>query len=131
MSKSIRLTGLNETLGRIRQLGDDADGAMLHTIEDLTTETHRLAIDNIKPGTGPAAPGEFPHEQTGELKRAIGYELPTKENPVGFVGTAWNLGRWLEIGTKKMRARPWLLPSFKQANRGVAAKLKAAFMERL
>jgi hypothetical protein len=56
-------------------------------------------------GANPSAPGEPPHKQTGELLRSVAFEV------VGMtarVGTNKRYGRWLELGTRKIAARPWL-----------------------
>ena len=56
----------------------------------------------------PSAPGEYPHKDTGQLRRFVGYEV---NGLVARVGTNVEYGKWLELGTSKMAARPWLLRS--------------------
>jgi phage gpG-like protein len=41
------------------------------------------------------------------------------------VGTNLFYGPYLEFGTSKMAARPWLLPSFERAKVGVEKELRA------
>jgi hypothetical protein len=56
-------------------------------------------------GSDPSAPGEPPHKQYGHLRRSVMREAA---GLVGRVGTNLKYGRWLELGTRKMAARPWL-----------------------
>jgi phage gpG-like protein len=58
-------------------------------------------------GRAPSAPGEYPRKLTGQLRRNIGVENdPTAL--VSRVGTNVVYGRHLELGTKRMRRRPWM-----------------------
>ncbi len=59
----------------------------------------------LRYGANPSSPGDPPHKQTGRLLGSIATE------PGGMiqrVGTNLKYGRWLELGTTKMAARPWL-----------------------
>lgn len=60
----------------------------------VTLQTHSL-------------PGEYPRKQTGDLRRRITYEVD-KDSLVAHVGTNLLYGKFLELGTKKMRPRPFL-----------------------
>lgn len=55
-----------------------------------------------------SAPGEAPASQHGDagLLGSITHDAPSEL--VRRVGTNLNYGRWLEEGTTKMAARPWL-----------------------
>lgn len=57
-------------------------------------------------------PGNPPYKQTGRLRGSIAWELVGVGRglsvPVGRVGTNVRYGRWLELGTKRMAARPFL-----------------------
>ncbi len=68
-----------------------------------------------------SAPGEPPYVQTGMLRRSIAWAAPTKLvrlvgsmlRPQGESGShsyAW----YLEYGTSKMAARPYLLPALRR-----------------
>jgi len=50
-------------------------------------------------------PGDPPFKQTGHLRRSIAWEI---NGIVGRVGTNLDYGRFLELGTRRMAARPWL-----------------------
>jgi len=65
-------------------------------------------------------PGEVPRVQFGTLKRSIMHELhPTL--PIARVGTNVVYGRSLEMGTKKVAARPFMRPAM-MAMKAYAAK---------
>lgn len=59
-----------------------------------------------------SAPGEPPHQDTGELAKGI----QIRELPDGYavVSSAY-YSSWLEYGTKLMAARPFLYPALAQA----------------
>lgn len=56
-------------------------------------------------GANPSKPGDPPHKQTGTLRRSITWMIA---GTIARVGTNLPYGRWLELGTTKMAARPWL-----------------------
>jgi phage gpG-like protein len=56
-------------------------------------------------GANPSKPGDPPHKQRGRLLASVAWEVV---DTVARVGTNLNYGRWLELGTTKMAARPWL-----------------------
>lgn len=60
-------------------------------------------------GAFPSRPGEPPHKQTGRLQTSIASERSGLE---ARVGTNLQYGRWLELGTRDVEARPWLRPAF-------------------
>lgn len=53
----------------------------------------------------PSSPGEAPGKRTGNLGRSVQIE---REGNSYAVGTPHAYGRYLEYGTTKMDARPWL-----------------------
>ena len=58
-----------------------------------------------------SVPGNPPFKQTGHLRRSITWELAYKSlqiGAVGRVGTNLKYGRYLELGTRRMAARPYL-----------------------
>lgn len=58
-------------------------------------------------GINPSAPGDPPHKQTGRLRQSVAHEVDPA-SLTARVGTNVRYGRWLELGTSKMAARPWL-----------------------
>lgn len=61
-------------------------------------------------------PRNPPNTDTGRLVQSIKFEF---ENGglVAYVGTNLNYGAWLEFGTVKMKARPWLRPAIRSAQK--------------
>lgn len=68
---------------------------------------------------------------TGLLMGNIRVIPATISKPQAKVGTDIIYGAYLEFGTSKMAARPWLQRSFRQAAEGVAKELKAKLEARL
>lgn len=58
-------------------------------------------------GSNPSRPGEPPHKQEGRLRGSITHQ-PVSGKLAQRVGTNIDYGRWLELGTANMAARPWL-----------------------
>lgn len=56
-------------------------------------------------GADPSKPGDPPHKQRGHLLRSVAWEV---SGLVARIGTNLDYGRFLELGTVKMAARPWL-----------------------
>lgn len=65
--------------------------------------------------TNTSRPGEPPHKRTGWLQRHVIFELDRK-NLRSRVGLSVNAiyGLFLELGTRKMAARPWLMATLKK-----------------
>lgn len=62
----------------------------------------------------PSRPGEPPHKRTGFLQRNVKEEFDAP-NLTARVGVTVNAryGLFLELGTKRMAARPWLLATLR------------------
>jgi HK97 gp10 family phage protein len=58
-------------------------------------------------GANPSQPGDPPHKQTGHLRRSVAHEVDAT-SLTARVGTNVRYGRFLELGTSNMEARPWL-----------------------
>lgn len=52
-------------------------------------------------------PGDPPYKQTGHLRRSVAWEVNASDRLVR-IGTNLKYGLYLELGTRKMAARPWL-----------------------
>lgn len=87
--------------------------ARLHTYgKQVEQNAKRSMRDGGNPHV-PSNPGEPPHIDTKTLHESITTE--TQRMPNGEVetrvGTNVAYGRYLEIGTSKMKPRPWLRPA--------------------
>lgn len=70
----------------------------------------------------PSDPGEPPHLQTGRLRASVAKAV---EGLVGRVGTNVDYGRWLELGTAEVAARPWLRRALVESAPAIRAILSA------
>ena len=130
------MDGISALSRQLAELAGDADTVMTEVVTNLAVDTQREAVQGIQrgPATGAvrpdgsraSAPGEYPMSDTGRLANNVVANLPTSGNISAEVGTNIQYGRYLEFGTSRMAARPWLLPSFNKAKAGVEGKLKRA-----
>lgn len=56
-------------------------------------------------GAAVSEPGEPPRKQFGHLRRSVAWE---QEGLTARVGSNYKIARYLEFGTSRMQARPWL-----------------------
>jgi len=138
------MSGADDLIKTLERLGSSAEDAMIDVITDLVTDTQRYSVDGIN--SGPAsgavytrgsvthqasAPGEYPMTDTGRLASNIIILLPSGSSIEGQVGTNIEYGTFLEFGTSRMAARPWLLPSFEKAKVDVSKEVKQRFEGKL
>lgn len=76
----------------------------------------------LRYGAHPSQAGEPPRKQTGRLLGSVAWEVV---EGVGRVGTNLPYGRWLELGTRLMAARPWLRRALKECRDRALAILSA------
>lgn len=76
------------------------------------TKSGRAATHTVYPH--PSRPGEPPRKRTGWLQRNVNYELDRKRL-AGRIGIATNAkyGAFLELGTRRMQPRPFLLSTIR------------------
>lgn len=72
-----------------------------------------------------SAPGEFPKTDTGQLVASLFFRVAGDKLSAVF-GTALGYGRYLEYGTSRMAARPWLRPTFRQFQRRARERVAQA-----
>ena len=141
MRLQVEIDGLSQLTRQLADLVGDAEAVMTETITRVVMDTRTNAVQGIQrgPATGAvrrdgsraSAPGQFPMSDTGRLANSVEFNLPTAGRLMGEVGTNVIYGRYLEFGTSRMAARPWLLPSFEKAKLGVEARLKKAIEARI
>lgn len=145
-SVRVEVEGLSQLIDQLKSLGEDGDQIMLETITDLVTDTHQFAVDGIAgpPKSGrvyekyaprrthqASAAGQYPATDTGRLLGGVRMVMPSAPRLEGQVGTAIVYGAYLEFGTARMDARPWLMPSFEKAKIGVEKELKTRLESRI
>ena len=79
-----------------------------------------------KKGGRSSAPGEPPKTDTGRLVSNI-FSILASDRQSVEVGTDINYGRFLEFGTSKMAARPWLHPTYQKIKPRIEERLRRAF----
>lgn len=129
---SLDVTGVNQTLERLRQVGKSGLDANRAVVAEVTEKVHAIATGNIDDSALSSLPGDYPKSKTGRLRSSIKMVLPGDSGrAIGLVGSDALHARLLEHGTAGMEPRPWLLPSFEQGIDGVAGDLKSEFESRL
>jgi len=128
---SVKVSGMRNFQTQIRKLGDSFGDAVNAGVFLTASEMRTYAIKSIQEqspgksvkrsrqggGTYPhvaASPGQAPNTDTGKLVASIAVEK--KAESTYFVGSGLSYAKYLEFGTSKMLARPWLQPAIR-ANR--------------
>lgn len=64
-------------------------------------------------------PGDPPTVQTGTLRRSVQIDRSGigALNPSARVGTGRRYGFWLEFGTRRIKPRPWMRPTYSKTRR--------------
>lgn len=81
-----------------------------------------------------SGPGEYPAVASGALIRDIKMDITRRllRVDVGLgQGPTAKVGYWLEFGTKRMRKRPWLRPSFAKHKQQNTDQMKQAMRDAL
>jgi HK97 gp10 family phage protein len=105
-----------------RDLGKTIRAKLTTCGEIIISDAQRSMMEPKTGSPGPqttrSAPGESPAVQTGTLKESLAQE--PLEDRVGIrVGTNIRYGLYLELGTRKMRARPWLRPALDRSAKAI------------
>jgi phage gpG-like protein len=137
----VKIEGLDDLFADLNRLGELSDDLIMDTINDVAMDTQQEAVRGIQrgpasgqprsDGSRASAPGEFPMSDTGRLASNVDMILATPAKMQAKVGTNIIYGAYLEFGTSRMAARPWLERSFRKAAEGVAKELKAKLEGRI
>lgn len=135
------IENVNRLLRRLDNYRRDADQAVVDASNDLVDLTQQNAVKRINqpPKTGrlyrrggvvhqASAPGESPAADHGDLSRSIETEHATLATKVAVCGVGGEIGeraKWLEFGTRKIKARPFLFKSFEFSKKDYLKLLKA------
>jgi len=143
MAGSVTLTGLvalKKTLARLdKKLIANQKRGILLSAHQVRTEAIKLISKGARSGvkytrylpyrTGIAsAAGEPPKSDTGRLVSQIFVDIDAD----GFgatVGTNLDYGLYLEVGTSKMSARPWLTPTLETLQPKLVKQFKKDLQE--
>ena len=96
--------------------------AALHAVAETVVAEARLRLGSA--GASPSAPGETPADPSG----ALAASLAVVETPDGFAAAASSTyAHFLEYGTTRMAARPFLRPAAEATGDEARRILAAAF----
>lgn len=90
----------------------------------IVVSNHAKELVSV-PGPAPSAPGEPFHTQTGRGRGSIAWEV---SGMVCRIGTNVRYLRWLELGTSKVAARPWLRRALAERHAALARLLAAKML---
>lgn len=129
------LDGLDETLANLdllkRDLGEEvakarvAGGNLVRAtaVRSIQSASIGQTVTRSRQGGGTyehtaASAGEAPNTDTGRLAASVQVEI--RVDGV-YVGSTLDYAGWLEFGTTKMEARPWLFPAVEVHRRNIEA----------
>lgn len=115
---------INEAM--ITALFNNADKVVVDSANSLAKEMKKRIKTGAKSGKQygnhtASAPGQSPANWTGELVNSISAISEGKNSKV-IVNA--NYAEFLELGTSKMRPRPFILPSIQKVKKDLSQKLK-------
>jgi len=94
---SVRITNLEEIQEDFTRLGIYLRGAIANALEEAADVVKSAAIPNVR-------------KRTGKTRASIESAVD-KQGLKAYVGSNWFVSRFLERGTKRMRAYPFLRPA--------------------
>lgn len=137
MTKTIEIIGDKKLRARINELAKKAPKKIDRILFKAALNTHRIAIFSIQQGpkTGrsykrggkthiASAPGEAPATDSGELVRNITIEKDAIMDYTVGSREAAPQGFWMEFGTSRVEARPWLTPAARLARKQLQKDLR-------
>jgi HK97 gp10 family phage protein len=143
---SVTVTGDADLRRKLLMLGDQMTDAAAEGVFLTANEVRNSAIKSIQEqtfgtpvtrsrqggGTYPhiaSAPGNAPNTDTGKLVSSIAVEKTGDTEHE--VGTNLDYGEYLEMGTKFMFARPWLIPALDLNRNNMLSNIEKAVDLRL
>ena len=140
MRTHVVFKGLKKLNKQLDKLQKDIDAPALQALGQSALVIHGHAVKSIQersPGeieiingrrVQRSKPGDPPNTQTGRLVKSIRWVL-NKSLKMATVGSRLNYAFFLEFGTSKMAARPWLRPAFLK-NKKLIGELYARTIQR-
>lgn len=108
---------------KMQQLANELPGKLseaLHAVSEEVTGDIVLSF-----GVSPSAEGQPPGVDTGALRASMRWEPESELSTVVMDGVEY--GIYLEGGTERMAARPFIVPVFLQYQRGKFARFMAVW----
>jgi HK97 gp10 family phage protein len=139
---SVKITGLRALIAKLEKMGPAGELAASNVMNRVGERTRERAIQGMaeSPPTGAtyrrtnprrlhtaSAPGAYPRIDRKKLIKSIKVTKTSPKSKIMRVGSNLPQGEWLEYGTPKMPARPWLFRSYRSAVRSVGKELRQEF----
>lgn len=141
MALRIKIIGRDWLTGKFRRLPLDQLRGMSRVLAlsglDVQTEARRSIQKGTRSGMivmrggrthQRSAKGEAPKTDTGRLVSNIFSILDADEGAVE-IGTDLKYGRYLEFGTSRMAARPWLHPAYERLKPRIRRRFAQTFRQ--
>ena len=124
---SIELRGQRALRKKLRQLAKKSHGRAHEAVTKIVFIMHAEAVGLTSGEYPPASqPGQPRHLRSGDLRLSLFKEV-TMHPIVGVFGAATNYAKYLEFGTSKLAARPFLRPAYKKHQPTARQIIKDAF----
>ncbi len=107
-----RIVGMGHLSATLRRLRADRSAAVADAVSAGARDVHDAAVRNLP-------------RRSGRLARRVTVET-TPDGLAATVGTELDYGTFLELGTRRMAARPWLRPAFLVLRGRLRARLARA-----
>lgn len=142
MATKTRVLGGDRLGVKLRKIAEDLRAELKEAVVAGAGEVRDSAVGSMRePKTGrlvtrgaalhrASAAGEPPAVETGRLQASVHTEVDL-DGLGAEVGTALDYGAFLEFGTRKIAARPWLFPAFERRKKGIRARIKRALGDAL
>lgn len=129
--------GVAATIAKLQRLPDAVRIELQNSFQDGILKVHESAVKSIQEHQSAgikykhggvehvaSEPGYAPNSDTGKLAQSIQFEMDP-ENLTARVGTGLEYGRFLELGTQNIAARPWLMPAWEANKPSISDIVKA------
>ena len=107
---NLKITNIEEVKGDFKNLGINLRKAIANTLKEAAEVVKDEAISLVR-------------VRSGKTRRSIESAVDMRGVMTAYVGTDWFIGRFLEQGTKKMRAYPFLRPAVEKSENRIRMAL--------
>jgi HK97 gp10 family phage protein len=110
---------------KFRARAEKLDSDTKKAVNACALKVERDIKANMTPN-GPSSPGEAPAVDTGRLRASITHRVEMDSGEaVAYVGTNVKYAPYLEFGTSRMAARPFMVPAIERNREWIKDKLKS------